>query len=228
MNKYLEQYGFDLTDKQIDLLTKFKDAVIENNKKFNLTSITDEKEFILKHIIDSLLIFKEIEWNYESVLDIGTGAGLPGVVLAIVKEETNFTLLDSTQKKIDFINEFAKENGIKNITAINKRAEEEAEDQYDLVTSRAVAPLPRMLEIASHYIKLNGDLILYKGRNIEEELCNKIKGTIDVLGLKYEEIIKYKLDEDNERTLIKYKKIKENKKGFPREWKDIKRKDLCN
>ena len=228
MNKYLEQYGFDLTSEQIDLLNEFKNAVIENNKKFNLTSITDEKEFILKHIIDSLLILKEIDWEYKDVLDIGTGAGLPGVVLAIVNEDTKFTLIDSTQKKIDFINEFVKSNGIKNVKAINKRAEEETEQTFDLVTSRAVAPLPKMLEIASHYIKINGELILYKGRNIEDEICNKIKGKIVELGLMYEGIIKYNLDDENERSLIKYKKIKENKKGFPREWKEIKRKDLCN
>jgi 16S rRNA (guanine527-N7)-methyltransferase len=150
------------------------------------------------------------------VTDIGTGAGIPGVILAIAKPETEFVLIDSTQKKINFINEFANENNLENLKAIAGRAEELEKIKTDLVTSRAVAALPKMLELASNFAKVNGEVILYKGRNIKDEFCPKLKKEIKELGLTYKEIINYKLDDESERSLVIYNKTKENMKGYPR------------
>jgi 16S rRNA (guanine527-N7)-methyltransferase len=153
--------------------------------------------------------------NYESAIDIGTGAGIPGVILGIALPKTKFTLVDSTEKKINFINEFVKNNGIDNVTAVASRAEE-LELKADLVTSRAVAALPKLLELASHLVNINGEVIFYKGRNLEEEKCPKLLGTIEELGLEYIETKDYDLNPETKRSFIKYKKIKENKKGYPR------------
>jgi 16S rRNA (guanine527-N7)-methyltransferase len=147
-------------------------------------------------------------------MDIGTGAGIPGVILAIAKPETEFILVDSTEKKINFINNFCEENGITNLKAVVSRAEE-LQEEVDMLTSRAVAALPKLLEISSHLVKVGGDIILYKGKNLEEEMCPKLEGEIEELGLKFDFIKRYELKE-NERTIIKYNKVKENKKGYPR------------
>lgn len=148
------------------------------------------------------------------------------MILGIAKPETQFTLIDSNGKKIDFINEFCKENGIDNVKAVKARSEE-IDGTFDLVTSRAVASLPMLLEISSHLAKVGGELIFYKGRNIGEEMCPKLEGEIKQLGLKFEENKNYNLLDDNERHFTRYSKVGKNMDGYPRLFKDIKAKGLC-
>lgn len=227
LKKLINEHNLKVTEKQILLLKKFMEAVIETNSKFNLTAILDREMFIKKHIIDSLLFFKYNEWNYETVADIGTGAGIPGIILAIVRPETNFTLIDSNNKKIIFINEFATENKLGNVKGIKARSEE-LELKADLVISRAVAPMPMMLEIASHLAKINGKIIFFKGKNLKEELCEKIEGEVPELGVRLKKIIEYELNNEGKRHFIEYIKESKNAKGYPRLFKDIKAKGICS
>lgn len=227
LRKLIKENKLNINEEQIFLLEKFMKSVIETNTKFNLTAILNEESFIKKHIIDSLLFFKFNEWNFKTVADIGTGAGIPGVILAIIKPSTHFTLIDSNSKKVTFINDFIKENKLENIIAIKARAEE-LELEFDLVTSRAVSLTPMMLEISSHLVKVGGKIILYKGRNLKKELCEKIEGVIPELGLQLEGIKEYKLEDEGLRNFIEYKKISKNKKGYPRLFKDIKAKSICS
>jgi len=222
----LNKYNIELSSEQIDLLQKYMEAVVEANKSFNLTAITDEQEFITKHIVDSLLILDQVEWNFKTVADIGTGAGIPGVILAIVKPETEFTLIDSTAKKIDFINNFCEANGIKNVKAIVGRSEE-LEMKFDMVTSRAVASLPILLEITSHLVNIGGKLIFYKGRNLQDEMCHRISGEIRQLGLTFESMKEYELDSENMRSIVAYDKTAETLQDYPRLYKEIKSKNFC-
>lgn len=227
LRELLKEHNINISEYQSTLLEKFMEKVIETNSKFNLTAILDREAFIKKHIIDSLLFLKFNKWDFMSVADIGTGAGIPGIVLAIIKPKTHFILVDSNNKKIMFINEFIKDNNITNVEAIKARAEE-LEIKVDLVTSRAVAAMPMMLEVSSHLVNVGGKIILYKGKNLEEELCSGIKGPIPKLGLQFESITKYELDSENTRHFIEYNKISENAKGYPRLFKDIKAKNLCS
>lgn len=227
LKKFIEEYNLDITENQIDLLENFMKSVIETNVKFNLTAINDKKTFIKKHIIDSLLFLKYNEWNFKTVVDIGTGAGIPGVILSIVKPKTKFTLLDSNSKKVEFISRFSIVNGINNITVVKARAEE-FKGKFDLVISRAVATMPMMLEIIAHLSKKNGKIILYKGRNLKKELCERIAGNIPELGLVLKNIKKYELENEGIRHFIEYEKIGKNQKGYPRLFKNIKSKDLCS
>ena len=222
----LQKHNIELSAEQIALLQKYMEAVVETNKSFNLTAITDEQEFITKHIVDSLLILNHIDWNFKTVADIGTGAGIPGVILAIAKPETQFTLIDSTAKKIDFINNFCEANGITNVKAIVGRSEE-LEMKFDMVTSRAVATLPILLEITSHLINIGGKAIFYKGRNLQDEMCHRISGEIRVLGLEFESMKEYELDSENMRSIVTYNKNSETLKEYPRLYKEIKNKNLC-
>ena len=216
-----------MDSKNEELINKFIDWVLEKNKEFNLTSITNRKEFELKHIKDSLMLLEKVDWKYNNVIDIGTGAGIPGLILAMALPDVHFTLLDSNKKKIHFIKLFCEKYKIKNISLVNERAELYNEERYDLVIARAVTSVPKLIEIMSHLVKVNGEIILYKGRHVEEEMCERISKKIDELGLVFKTIVKYNLNSENKRSLVIYKKMKTNKRGYPRSWKVIKRKDLC-
>ena len=199
---------------------KYKDLLLEWNKKINLTAITEEDEIILKHFIDSCSILKYIE-NNQKIIDVGTGAGFPGIPLKIMNESLDITLVDSLNKRVNFLNEVIKELELKNIEAIHSRAEDIGKDdkyreKYDIATSRAVANLSTLLEYLMPFVKVNGMCICMKGPNIEEEL-NEAKKAIKEFGGKLEEVYNFKLpNSDIERNIIIVRKIEKIKLKYPR------------
>ena len=184
----------------------------------NLTAITEPNEVILKHFIDSLTIANLIEKD-QKIIDVGTGAGFPGIPLSIVKEE-NITLLDSLNKRITFLEEVINKLELKNIKAIHARVEEFAKNKkeresYDIATSRAVAPLNVLLEYLLPLVKVGGICICMKGSNTEE--IEEAKNALKILGGEIEKIEKITLPEsDITRNIIIVKKVKETPSKYPR------------
>ena len=215
----------------VDTLSKLDEyyhILVEENKKYNLTAITEEEQVYLKHFYDSLSIIKIIDLKDQYLLDIGTGAGFPGLVLKIVFPKLKIDLLDSTNKRCIFLKMVIDKLQLKNINVINARAEEYAKDnreKYDIVTSRAVAPLKHLLEYSIPTLKVNGQFISLKS-NIDEELKN-INNYYNKLHLSNEEIIKFDLPYENSlRTLYKVTKNKQTPLIYPRQYSQIKKKDI--
>ena len=223
-----KKINIDITEDIYNKLEEYYKLLISWNEKMNLTGITDHEEVYLKHFYDSLTMNKIIKLDNQSILDIGTGAGFPGLVLKIVFRELKITLLDSLGKRCIFLKEVIKELNLKDVEVINDRAEIYARknsDKFDIVTSRAVANLRHLLEFSSPTTKVNGFIICYKGK-IEEELQDS-KNAITTLSLSLEEELKFNLPiiKDN-RTLLKFKKLKPTYLIYPRDYKDIKAKPL--
>lgn len=217
------------TDKKLIQLEKYYKILIEENKKYNLTSITEEEEVYLKHFYDSITIIKACKLENQSLCDIGTGAGFPGLVLKIIFPGLRVTLVEATEKKCNFLNLVINNLELKDINVINERAEiysKNVREKYDIVTSRAVAPLKHLLEYSIPLVKVNGYYIAMKS-DISKEIDN-----IDIyekeLNIKKEKEIKFYLPIENSlRTLIVYKKLKETNKKYPRKYNEIKKKNLC-
>mgnify|MGYP005783563275 FL=1 len=194
--------------------------LIEWNKKINLTAIIEPKEIILKHFIDSLTILKYVNDN-EKMLDVGTGAGFPGIPIKIMNENVEITLLDSLNKRINFLNEVINKLKLKNISAIHSRIEDYGKnnkyrEKYDIVTSRAVANLATLSEYMLPMLKIKGKSICMKGSDIKEEVKNS-KRAIDILGgeiVNIEELVFHK--SDNRRNLIIIEKKKNTPLKYPR------------
>lgn len=215
----------------VDTLSKLDEyyhILVEENNKYNLTAITEESQVYLKHFYDSLSIVKIVDLKDQYLLDIGTGAGFPGLVLKIVFPNLKIDLLDSTNKKCLFLQKVIDKLELKEINVINARAEEYAKnnrEKYDIVTSRAVAPLKHLLEYSIPTLKVNGKFISLKS-NIEEEIKN-INNYYNKLYLTNEEIIEFELPyEHSLRTLYKVTKNKETPKIYPRLYSQIKKKDI--
>ena len=226
--KELELLNIKVEEKHLELLNKYYHILVEENKKYNLTSITDEPSVYLKHFYDSLTITKIIELNNQTICDIGTGAGFPGIVLKIFFPNIKATLIDSNNKKVYFLNKIIKELSLSNIEVIQTRAEEYAKkvrEKYDIVTSRAVAPLKHLLEYSIPLVSVNGYYIAMKG-DISKEIED-----IDIyekeLNIKEQKTITFTLPKENSlRTLILYKKEKETNIKYPRKYSEIKKKNL--
>lgn len=226
--KEVENLGIEITDKKINQLEKYYELLIEYNKVMNLTGITEKEEVYLKHFYDSLTISKIIDLNNENNLcDLGSGAGFPGIVIKIFYPNLNIVLVDSLNKRINFLNIVIKELGLENITAIHSRIEEYAvnnKEKFDVVTARAVAPLNILLELGINLVKVGKYFIAMKG-NLENEhdYSNAIKKLDCSLG----NVVKFKLPiEESNRSLIKIKKEKSTSKLFPRKYSEIKKKPL--
>lgn len=211
------QIDIKLEERKIEQFYKYMNLLIEWNKKMNLTAILEPNEIILKHFIDSLTIAKQIEEG-SKIIDVGTGAGFPGIPLSIVKENLNITLLDSLNKRITFLDEVIRFLELKQIVAIHGRVEEFAKkgrESYAIATSRAVAPLNILLEYLLPLVKVGGKCICMKGSNIEE--INSAKNALKILGGEVEKIEKIKLPEsDIERNIIIVKKVKNTPIKYPR------------
>lgn len=224
----LKKININISVDTLSKLEEYYHILVEENKKYNLTAITEESQVYLKHFYDSLCIVKIVELNNQYLLDIGTGAGFPGLVLKIVFPNLKIDLLDSTNKKCLFLQKVIDKLELKNINVINARAEEYAKlnrEKYDIVTSRAVAPLKHLLEYSIPILKVNGNFISLKS-NIEEELTN-INNYYQKLFLSNEEIIKFELPiEKSLRTLYKVTKNKVTPMIYPRMYSQIKKKDI--
>ena len=222
----LSKLNIYLTEKQLNQLDKFYKLLISWNEKINLTTIIKEEDVYLKHFYDSLTLIKAIDLTKDlKVLDVGTGAGFPGIVLKIVFPNLKITLLDSLNKRINYLNEVIKELELKDIETICSRSEEYSKkhsEEYDIVVSRAVAHLRILSEITFSSVKVNGYLIAMKG-NIDFEL-DESKDIISKLNGKIENIYNFNLPfELSQRNIIKIKKINKTPNIYPREYSKIKK-----
>lgn len=227
--KEVEKLNITLTNDMLEKLEKYYNLLIEKNKVMNLTSITNKEEVYLKHFYDSLTIVKVIDLNKNiTIADLGTGAGFPGIVLKIVFDNLDITLVDSLNKRINFLNEVIKELNLKNIRTVNKRIEnfsKEKNEKYDILVTRAVSKTNIILELGCKALKVNGNFILMKG-NIKEEI-NESKNAIDKLGFIIERKEVFLLPKENStRTLLNLKKCKKTDNIYPRDFAKIKKNPL--
>lgn len=210
----------DIQEEQIENFYKYMNLLLEWNEKINLTAITEPNDIIIKHFIDSITINKYIEEN-SKILDIGTGAGFPGIPEKIIRKDIDIVLADSLNKRIIFLNEVIKELNLKQINAIHGRAEELANnklyrEQFDVVTSRAVASLNILLEYMLPFAKPNGICICMKGSNIDEEIENSSKA-LKELGGEIIKLDKFELpNTDMIRNIVIIKKVKTTPNKYPR------------
>lgn len=229
LEKILVNAGIDAGKEEIEKLYIYYEMLIEKNKVMNLTAITDFEEVAVKHFVDSLAIRKITnldEYKNEGekklrVIDIGTGAGFPGIPLKIIYPSLEITLLDSLRKRVDFLDEVIERLKLKNIRAVHGRAEElarkdEYREQYDLAVSRAVANLSTLSEFCLPFVKVKGSFVSYKGSKAEQEIT-EAKSAIHMLGGKITGDKSFFLSEEtNERRLIKIEKISATDKKYPR------------
>lgn len=219
----VREWGLELSERQIFQLEKYYEMLVEKNKVMNLTAITEYEEVLKKHFLDSLALSQllPLEKKAYRVLDMGTGAGFPGIPLKIVFQELEITLMDSLNKRIVFLQEVIEELGLKGISAIHARAEEaglkaEYRGTFDLCVSRAVARLASLAEFCIPFVKQGGYFVPYKSGEIKEEL-QEAKFAIRELGGEYRKHISFSLpNSDIERTLILVEKVKQTPKKYPR------------
>lgn len=199
--KAVKQLKVDLTEEKLEKLNKFYNLLIEWNKKINLTRIEKEDEVYLKHFYDSLTIAKVVDLSeIKTLCDIGTGAGFPGIVLKIFYPNLKITLIDSLQKRVNYLNEIIKDLELDNIEAIHVRGED-YKGQYDVVTSRAVANIEKLLGYTMHLVSPTGIFVAMKG-DIEKELTLDVKKKIEKK-YKIEKIEKFLLPKENSnRSLV--------------------------
>ena len=208
-----------VNDDEMDKLYNYMIGIIDWNDKVNVTAITEEKLFIVKHFIDSLLINHYLQGK-ESVIDIGTGGGFPGIPLKILNKNTKFTLIDSVNKKLNVIRDLSEKIKLENLEIIHTRAEDlaskkEYREMFDVATTRAVSNLSTILEYMLPFVKVGGLAICMKGPNYKEEL-DEAKKAIEILGGKFEHIETFNLEGEMERNVLVIKKVKNTPNKFPR------------
>lgn len=212
--------GITLKENQIEKFFIYMEQLLIWNEKINLTAITEPEEIILKHFIDSITISKYIREN-SKIVDVGTGAGFPGIPLKIIRSDLEVVLLDSLNKRINFLNEIIEKLDLKKTEAVHSRVEEFAKntvnrEKFDCSTSRAVANMATLSEYLIPLVKIGGKSICMKGSNIQEEL-EQSRNAINVLGGKIEMIDSFKLpDTSYERNIVIIDKIKSTPLKYPR------------
>ena len=218
------EVGVKLTQKQTERLAAYFDLVVEKNKAFNLTAITEEKDFAIKHIADSLAGISEIPQN-SALLDIGAGAGFPSMPIAITREDVKVTALDSTAKKMNFISECARELNLNNVKTVAGRAEEQKNlfASFDVVTARAVSSLNILLELAMPMLKTGGRFIAYK---TDESELDGAKCALATLGAKHLTTKSLSLPNGDSRAILVFEKVAPTPKQYPRLYGAIKKKPL--
>lgn len=212
--------GVDVDDNMLEQFYKYKGLVVDWNKNINLTAITDDLEFIVKHFVDSITINKYIEKDNE-IIDIGTGAGFPGIPLKILNKDNKIVLFDSLNKRLKVLEDIIEKINLENVELIHGRAEEtfknvKYREKYDIAVSRAVASLDVLVELMLPSVKLGGRCICMKGNNAETEI-DQANRAIKELGGEIEKVEKITLPELNlERNIIIIKKVKQTPKKYPR------------
>ncbi len=221
LRKILSENDITCSDEQLMMLIRFYEMLVEKNKVMNLTAITDFEEVAIKHFADSLTIGRAIQPGSQKMIDVGTGAGFPGIPLKIVYPDIKLTLLDSLNKRLVFLNEVIAELGLKDIETVHARAEEAAvkpayREQYDIVVSRAVANLSTLVEYCLPFASVGGCFISYKGEKAAVELSEAGKA-IKVLGGGNAVSVDFTLvGTDYSRSLIRIDKISSTPKKYPR------------
>lgn len=216
MKDKFKKFNFDLTDDKKLLFDNYYKDIIIKNEVMNLTAIVEEEQVYIKHFLDSVLPLKNIKDN-SRVLDVGTGAGFPGIPLKIMNNTLNMVLLDSLNKRVEFLKEEIKNLKLTNISAIHSRAEDYANvsrETFDIVVSRAVARLNTLLEYCLPFVKVGGKFIVYKSVEVLEEI-KESKNALKILGGEIEKVEQVDLFGNN-RSLIYIKKVKETPKKYPR------------
>lgn len=244
MREYLkinaDKAGIYLSEEMLLKFEVFYNLLIETNKLFNLTAITEMHEVVLKHFIDSMMIekcflktsqIKEDSFVFTKVIDVGTGAGFPGIPMAILYSDVEFVLIDSLKKRLNFIEEVLKKADIKNVSLVHGRAEDLGQDlkyreQFDLCVSRAVASLPVLLELCTPFVRVDGKFVSYKSELLKEELEHS-KKALSILHCNVEKQFEYIIpDSDLYRVLAVFSKEKNLEKKYPRQAGKLKKNPL--
>ncbi len=228
------ELGISLTETQKQQFEEYCRLLLEWNEKMNLTAITEIPEIITKHFTDSLSLIKilpDLAARKEKMIDVGTGAGFPGIPLKIVFPDLEITLLDSLGKRITFLNEVIRALGLRGIQAVHGRAEDMGRDKvsretFDICVSRAVANLSTLSEYCLPLLRVGGIFIPYKSGHVEEELVPAM-GALDKLGGDISLINRFRLPNGDDRVLIKITKVEKTPKKYPRKAGTPSREPLC-
>lgn len=221
-----KKHNINLSNEQFQMLETYADLLIEWNQKFNLTAITDKDDIYLKHFLDCLLLANKLQDN-TSLIDVGTGAGFPGIIIKIYKPNINIVLLEPNNKKVLFLNEVINKLNLNDISVSNQRSEDYCRlhyQQFDYVTARAVASLNILCELCLPLIKINGFFYAMKGPKAQEEL-KEAQNAIRELSCQYVEEDKFEIN-DSTRIIIKIQKKSNTPKKYPRNFGQIKKRPL--
>ncbi len=218
----MKEISVDLSDNQVEQFFLYYKMMIEWNQVMNLTAITDMRDVVFKHFVDSVSLVKSIDVSREtSLIDVGTGAGFPGIPLKIMYPELEVTLLDSLNKRVRFLNEVVEKIGLKKISAVHGRAEDvgrnpKYREKYDICVSRAVANLATLSEYCLPFVKMGGSFVSYKSGAIEDELT-QAKNAVKILGGIVENVVNFRIEEiDAERSLVRILKRDRTPLKYPR------------
>ena len=224
-------FGVEITDVIAEKLNIYGNLLVEWNEKINLTAITEPKEVLYKHFYDCILFFKNVQVPKNAkIVDVGTGAGFPGMVLKIVRPDLQITLLDSLNKRLVFLNDVIEKLGLSGIETVHMRAEEAGKSKkcregYDIATARAVANMPVLLEYCTPLIKKGGMFVAMKGPSVKEELEN-CGNALKTLGMDNPTVLCETLRNDEQRAFVIAKKISQTPPKYPRKPGDISKQPL--
>ena len=224
-------FGVVLTDEICANLNLYGNLLLEWNEKINLTAITEPKEVLYKHFYDCILFLKHNDLPQNATLvDVGTGAGFPGMVLKIVRPDLKITLLDSLNKRLVFLNDVIEKLGLSDIKTLHMRAEDagkskQTREKFDFATARAVAYLPTLMEYCAPLVKVGGYFVSMKGPSAEEEI-KESQNAMKILGLSSPELSLETLTGDEKRAFIYFKKISQTPPKYPRKPADISKQPL--
>ena len=226
----LAEFEIELDDLAVNRLCTYHELLIEWNEKINLTALTAPEDVALKHFTDSLMLLRYSKIKKDtSVIDVGTGAGFPGLVLKIARPDIRLTLLDSLQKRLTFLDTVCQALGLEDVELIHSRAEDgsrtELRDSFDIAVSRAVASMNTLCEYDMPYVKVGGRFVAMKGKDAEQELADA-QNAITQLGGKLIAKHDFILGSAGERSIIEIEKIAPTPKNYPRKSKQIKNKPL--
>jgi len=231
LSEITNEAGFNLSDRQLNHLSTYANLLVEWNEKMNLTAITQNCEIATKHFADSLYGMKFIK-DAKTLIDVGTGAGFPGLPLKIATPSLSLTLLDSLNKRLNFLNTVVDELNLSDVTTVHSRAEDGAtigsslRESFDVAVSRAVANLSVLCEYCLPYVKLGGVFLAYKGSEVEDELAES-QNAIETLGGEVEGIFKYTIPKtDITHSIVVIKKVKNTPVKYPRQGGKIQKKPL--
>ncbi len=225
------EFGVELTEEKIRQLNLYGNLLLEWNEKINLTAIKEPEEVLFKHFYDCILFFKNVEVpENATVVDVGTGAGFPGMVLKIIRPDLKVTLLDSLNKRLVFLNEVISALGLKDIETVHSRAEDAGKnklyrEKFQIATARAVAAMPVLAEYLFPLLKVGGTLVAMKGPNVTEEL-SLCKNGIKLLGGGETAVFTETLTGDEQRAFAVCKKISQTPPKYPRKPADISKQPL--
>lgn len=216
-----KNFGLELDAESVERLNLYGNLLLSWNEKINLTAITEPEEVLYKHFYDCLLFFKHVKvQSGASVIDVGTGAGFPGLVLKIARPDIKLTLLDSLNKRINFLNDVIEKLNLGGVTAVHARAEEAGKknsyrEKYDIACARAVASLPVLLEYCMPFVRKGGEFVAMKGPSAEDEI-SKSKNALRLLGGREANIICETLTGNEKRSFVTVKKISQTPPKYPR------------